>query len=104
MGTIIRWALIAVVVAVAVAGVTTAASLGRAISRTGGASAGIVVGNIPTLVSGFQDGVTAAEGNGKKGNGTASSSWTGGTLNNWTGQQTAPAAQRARPKPVKPNA
>lgn len=110
MGTIVKWSLIVIIGAVLFAGLGTAAALTHTIFSTGGITTGLLVGGIPDAADGLRQGVAAAQGKGgaKKNSGTTNSSWTGGTLNNWTGapaQQQAPAAEKkARPKHPKPNA
>lgn len=108
MGTILKWYIIAVVVAVPVLGVASAAALNGTLVHTGGNAGGIILGGVPQLGGSFQEGLHAYD---KKKSGAGVTSWTG-PATSWNGAQTAPARQHRAPhvapaaqhKAPKPNA
>lgn len=108
MNRFIFWSITTIFVTVLFLGVPTAYLLTHTITSTTGKTSGLIVGGVPDLVHGFQQGVHA--GGGKNGS-AGMTSWTG-PATSWNGAQTAPARQHRAPhvapatqhKAPKPNA
>lgn len=115
---IFKWVVVIIAATVLFIGVGVAGSLTKTIAGTAGSTGGLLIGGIPTLVTGFKTGMSAGGGTGGASTGGAGgnggAAWTGG-INQWTGPvtptapapgggggaakrpQTAPVAQPAQP-------